>query len=77
MLTLLYTYTKVRFEISSLKIVVSVRVKSEVVEEPSQRIGINICTNTVLHAAREVLVVYDDGYGKKERIRNKLVHSSM
>ena len=66
-------YPKPLPEVFPLEVVVSVGMKSKVDEEPSQHICIDVCTNAVLHTTCEVLVVNDDGYGKKN---NNNVHSS-
>lgn len=60
------TYLKPLLEVSSLEVVVSVGVKSKVDEEPGQCISIYVCTDTVLHATRKLLVVYNDRYENRK-----------
>jgi hypothetical protein len=55
-------YLKPLSKVSPLEVVVSVGVKSKVDKELGQHVCINVCTHTVLHATREFLIVYNDGY---------------
>ena len=67
MLSKCITYLKPLSEVSPLEVVVSIGVKSQVDEEPGQLLGVHVSTHTVLHATRELLVVYNDGYGSTNK----------
>ena len=60
-------YLKPPPEVFPLEVIVSVGVKSQVEEEPGQLLGVDIRTHPVLHATRELLVVYNDGYGSTNK----------